>query len=104
MGINTATLSGRLGGDPDIKYLESGKVIASFNLAVDGYSKGEKKTLWFRCKAWDKVAELIGEHCKTGNQVTVSGPLDIEVYETDTGKKSVTVLVVRDIQLPPKGE
>jgi single-strand DNA-binding protein len=104
MGINTATLSGNTGKDPEIKYLDSGTVIASFSLAVAGYDgkAKAKKTLWFNCKAFNKTAELIGEYVKKGQAITVSGQLDIEEWESNTGKQSKVVLIVRDVQLPAK--
>ena len=102
MSINVTTIAGNLGRDPEIKYLESGKIVASFSLAVPTFGQGEKGTLWMPCKAWAKVAELIGEHAKKGQMLTVTGRLDQETWEKDDAKHSKVVLVVQDVQLPPK--
>lgn len=103
MTINTATLSGNVGQQPEIRYTPNGNVIASFSLAVQGYGQGEKKTLWFACKSFSKTAEVIGEYVHKGSPVTVSGSLDIEEWQDQNGnQRSRTVLIVRDIQLPPK--
>lgn len=104
MGINTTTLSGNTGKDPELKYFDSGSTIASFSLAVQGWDgkAKTKKTLWFTCKAFGKTAELIGEYVKKGNAITVSGQLDIEEWESNVGKQSRVVLIVRDVQLPAK--
>ena len=102
MGINVCTLSGNVGQDPEIKYFESGSVMTSFSVAVSNYKQGEKHTFWMPCKAWSKTAETIAEYVRKGNPVTVSGNLDFEEWTSEGQKKSRTVLVVRDIQLPPK--
>lgn len=104
MGINVCTLSGNVGNPPDIKYLDSGTVIASFSLAVQGWDgkKKEKKTLWFACKAFNKTAEAVGEYIKSGSPITVSGKLDTEEWESEGQLKSKMVLIIQDIQLPPK--
>jgi single-strand DNA-binding protein len=106
MGINTATLSGNLGKDPLLTYLDSGSVVASFSIAVQGFRHGEKTTLWFDCKAWNKTAEVIADYTKKGSPVTVSGNLDVEEWidRDSNSKRSKVVLVVRDIQLPPRAE
>lgn len=105
MGINTATLSGNVGAEPEIKHFESGSALASFNLAVagwDGKAKA-KKTIWITCKGFNKTCELIAGYVSKGSTVTVSGQLDVEEWTTQSGeKRSRTVLIVRDIQLPAK--
>lgn len=104
MTINTVTLSGNLGKDPELKYLESGTVIAAFSLAVQGFAKGEKKTLWFNCKAFGKVAEVIGEYLKKGSAVTITGRHDCDEWEKDGQKQKFAYIIVNDLQLPPKAE
>lgn len=103
MPINTVTLSGNVGRTPEVRYFDSGKVIATFSLAVQAYKNKEKVTLWFDCQAWEGTAKLIGEYVKKGDPITVSGSLDIETWEAkEGGKRSKTVVVVRDVQLAPK--
>lgn len=105
MGINTLVLSGRLGAQPEIKYLESGKVIASVNIAVDTWKNKAKATMWIRLKAFGKTAEFMGEYLKKGMLVTASGKLDIEEWQDQEGSKRMAVcLLVNDIQLPAKAE
>lgn len=101
MGINSVNLSGNLGSDPEIRYLDSGTQIASFSLAVNGYKKRQKTTIWVSCKAFNKTAELVGEYCSKGKTITVSGKLDEEKWQDQNGNsKSKFVVLVNDIQLP----
>ena len=54
--MNTTCLTGRLGNNPELKYFDSGKVKASFSIAVKGKKKDEAH--WINIEAWDKTAEL----------------------------------------------
>ena len=73
--MNTAVLVGYVGRDAEVRYFESGKVKASFSLAVnrwDGKTK-EEVTDWFNIEVWDKQAEFAGEYVKKGMQVVIDG-------------------------------
>lgn len=72
---NQITLVGRLGSDPEMKYLETGKAVTTFNLATNhGY--GERKTtIWFRVTFFDKQAETVNQYSRKGDMLLVSGTL-----------------------------
>lgn len=73
--MNTATVVGRVGRDAEIRYFESGKVKATFSLAVNRWDSKTKSevTDWFNIDVWDKLAEFAGEYIKKGMQVVVDG-------------------------------
>lgn len=83
--FNSCTFTGRVGGDPECKYLDGGKTVAKFNLAVDQYAKGPDKgnTLWITVKVWGKRAETIANYVKKGSSLLVSGELSIEEWTKD---------------------
>lgn len=83
---NSAVLVGRLGQDPEIKHFETGKVKASFSIAVDrGFSKENKVTDWFNIEVWDRNAEFVGEWVKKGTLVSVMGKLTVNRYTDQAG-------------------
>lgn len=85
MSLNTVTLTGRLGSDPDVKYFESGSCKASVSLAVDEFVNGEKRTHWIPVEAWGKLAEVIANYAGKGKQIGVQGSLKADSYQDKDG-------------------
>ena len=86
MTMNTVTLVGRLGQDPEIRYFETGNVKARFSIAVDRPGSKENRTTdWFNVEAWGKQAEFAGEWIKKGQMVSVSGSLEVSQWNDNTG-------------------
>ena len=93
--MNNVNIIGRLGRDPEMAYFESGKAKTSFTIAVDSPSK-EKKTFWFDVQCWDKTAEVVGEHCRKGRQVGITGRLEQQTWEDKNGEKHSRVIILAD--------
>jgi single-strand DNA-binding protein len=92
--INNASLVGRLGQDPEIRYFDSGSVKARFSLAVDRPgNKDNKQTDWFTIEAWGKLAEFAGEWLKKGTMVSVQGDIEINAWQDQTGNTRETPLI-----------
>ncbi len=88
MDTNLVVLSGRFGGDPEIKSTQGGKTIASFSLAItDGYGD-KKKTIWAAVEAWEKTAEAIQKFGVKGNRVQIEGRIGVDTWDDKkTGEK-----------------
>jgi len=103
---NHVQLMGRLGQDPEILNLDSGKKLAKFSLATnENYTnaKGEKveNTDWHNIVAWGKTAEIIENYVTKGREVVISGKLSNRSYETKEGaKRYITEVVCSEIVLP----
>ena len=96
--MNKVILVGRLAQDPEVRYTQSGKAVASFNLAVNRY--GQKDSADFiPIVAWEKLAEVIGNNLKKGSQVLVEGRMQVRSYETQEGqKRRVTEVIVQNVE------
>ncbi len=96
--MNKVILVGRLAQDPEVRYTQSGKAVASFNLAVNRY--GQKDSADFiPIVAWEKLAEVIGNNLKKGGQVLVEGRMQVRSYETQEGqKRRITEVIVQNIE------
>ena len=64
---------GFVGKDPQEKIMNSGSKLVYFSLAVEFYSKGEKKTEWFNIQVWDEGLHKMVSHIRKGNCVIVCG-------------------------------
>lgn len=104
MNVNNATISGRIGREPEIRYTQDGLGIANFSVAVQGYSKKRDKddqpTHWLDVKAFGSLAEFIAKHAPKGARVFVSGELQQEKWQTQNGEnRSRVVINARQIDL-----
>jgi len=98
--LNVCTFTGRAGRDPEVRYFESGKMVAEFRIAVDGWKRDEKP-LWLNLKIWGKIADVAANYVRKGSMIAVSGKLENETW-TDRGsgeERSKIVLNVKDLTL-----
>lgn len=104
--MNKCFILGNLTADPIVRFLQSGKVVCQFTLAVnDGY--GEKQTTQFiPIVVWGKVAELCGNSLVKGSRALVDGRLQIRSYEAKdgSGKRWVTEVIANTVQFLDRKE
>ncbi len=89
---NSVQLIGRLGQDPEVRELTSGKKLTTFSVATsDSYrnSNGDKveETQWHNIVAWGKVGEIAAEYLNKGSEVCLEGKLTHRSYENGKGEK-----------------
>ncbi|MDY4011354.1 MAG: single-stranded DNA-binding protein [Fusobacterium gastrosuis] len=91
--MNCINIIGRLTKDPELKFGQSGTAVARFTVAV-ARKMDKDKTDFFNCVAFKKTAEVISEYFKKGNQIGITGNVQINEYEVNgEKKKSVDVFV-----------
>lgn len=96
--MNTVQILGNLARDPEVRYTQSGKAVATFTVAATNTftsSDGETKeqTAFINCVAWGKLGESIG-NLRKGNRAFVEGRLQTRSYETQDGQKKYVTEVV----------
>lgn len=96
--INNVTLIGRVVRDIEVKTTNSGKEVASFALAVDGYGK-DAPANFIDCVAWGKAAEIIGQYATKGKQIGITGRIQTRNWEKDDIKRKATEVVIDQFQL-----
>lgn len=100
---NKVQLIGNLGKDPEVKQLDSGKILAKLSLATSENYKnadGEKvtDTQWHNLVAWGKTAQIAEQYLKKGNKIAIEGKLINRSYEDKEGiKRYVTEVLVNEI-------
>ena len=104
MSVNKAILVGHLGKDPELRYTQSGKAVASFTLATNERwttQDGQKQesTTWHNIVAWGKQAEVIKEYLSKGRQIYIEGRIANRSYDDKEGnKRYVSEVVVQNFQ------
>lgn len=96
--VNKVILLGRLGKDPELKYIPSGAPVANFSIAtdevwIDRNNEKQKRTEWHRIVAWGKQAEFCGEYLSKGRLLYVEGRLRSRTWEDRNGNQRTTTEV-----------
>ena len=94
--MNHVVLIGRLTKRPEVRYTGNEMAIARFSLAVDRYSKEEKKADFINIVVFGKQAENCERYLDKGRQVAVQGRIQTGSYKTQTGETRYTTDVVAD--------
>lgn len=103
--LNACHFTGRLGADPEIKYLPSGDAVANLRLAVgkqwrDKQSGAKQEaTSWINCVAFKKTAELAQQYLAKGAHIRVSCEARESKWKDQNGNnRSAIEFVVREMQ------
>ena len=109
--VNKVILIGRVGRDPEIRQMQSGKSVVNLSLATtskrkDANGNNIEDTQWHRLTAYDKLAEIIGQYVHKGSLLYVEGSLKYGKFtDKDGNEKNTTDIVIGQMQmLGSKGE
>ena len=98
--LNRITIMGRLGRDPEVRYTQAGRPVASFSLAVDRDFKdkasGERATDWIPVVAWEALAKFVQQYFHKGQMAVVEGRLQIRDWTDKEGGKRRSAEVIAD--------
>ena len=91
MSVNKVILVGRLGRDPEVRYLPNGEAVANFGVATseqwkDRNGERQERTEWHSVTMYLRLAEIAGQYLKKGSQVYIEGRIQSRKY---TGKDGV---------------
>ena len=87
--LNSCTFMGRLTKDAEIRTTQSGKMVASFIIAVDR-DFDRDKTDFISCTAWGKLGEIVGTYYKKGMLVVVCGSLQSRSWKDKDGNNRIS--------------
>ena len=103
--MTQVTIIGNLVDEPELRFTNTGKAVASFTVAEsqrvktqDGWKDGDS-TFW-RCSIWDTSAENMAESLHKGLRVIVVGEAKQRSFETRDGEKR-TVIEVTATEVGP---
>lgn len=104
-GINKLIILGYVGADADLKFTVAGKLVANFSVAVNECFKDRngddvERVEWFRCVAWNGLAEICGQYVTRGAHVYAEGRLQTRKYDDKGGTARTSIeVVVRTLRL-----
>lgn len=96
--MNKVILIGRLAADPEIRFTQSNKCVASYRLAVDRAFKaeGQPDADFIGCVAWGKNGEFCQKYLHKGMKIAVEGRIQTRNYDDKDGKKVYVTEVIVD--------
>ncbi|MBI5437140.1 MAG: single-stranded DNA-binding protein [Nitrosomonadales bacterium] len=105
MSVNKVILVGRLGKDPETRYMTNGEAVTNVTLATsenwkDKSGEKQEKTEWHNLVFYRRLAEVAGEYLKKGSQIFVEGKITTEKWQDKEGKdRYTTKIVVNEMQM-----
>jgi single-strand DNA-binding protein len=102
MALCKIQIIGNLGRDPELRYTPNGRPVATFSVAVNQATKNQQTgewieaTDWFRVSVWGDRAERAAENLRKGARVFVDGRFRTREYETNDGRKGMSLDVSAD--------
>ena len=104
--VNKVILIGNVGADPEVRYLDRGVAIATFNLATTerGYTMQNGTqvpdvTEWHSIVLWRNLAEWAQQYVRKSMRVYVEGKLKTRSWEKDGQIRRKTEVVAENIQI-----
>jgi len=100
MGVNSITLVGRAGRDPEVRYFESGSVVANLTLAVNRLNRDDEPD-WFNLEIWGKQAQVAADYVRKGSLLGIIGSFKLDRWtDRSTGEeRSKPVIRVDRLEL-----
>ena len=100
--LNKVTLIGRLGADPEVRYMPNGGAVANVRLATSRRWKdkqtGDKReeTEWHRVIFFSRLAEISAEFLKKGSQVYIEGRIQTQKWQDKGGQDRYTTEIIAE--------
>ena len=88
--LNKVILIGRLGRDPEKRFMPNGEAVCNFSVATsekytDKNGQRQEATEWHNVTMYRKLAEIAGEYLKQGSQVYIEGKIKSRKYTDKNG-------------------
>ena len=104
--INRVILVGNVGGDPEVRSLESGVKVARLRLATterytDRQTNETKElTEWHTVTLWRNLADVVDKYVHKGSQLYIEGSLRTREWtDKDNQKRYTTEIMANDMKL-----
>ena len=88
--LNKVILIGRLGRDPEVRYMQNGEAVCNFSVATseswkDQSGQRQERVEWHNITMYRRLAEIAGQYLKKGSQVYLEGKIQSRKYQDKNG-------------------
>ena len=88
--LNKVILIGRLGRDPEVRYMPNGEAVCNFSVATseswkDSNGQKQERSEWHNVTMYRKLAEIAGKYLTKGSQVYLEGKIQSRKYQGKVG-------------------
>ncbi|WP_038309879.1 single-stranded DNA-binding protein [Kingella kingae] len=102
MSLNKVILIGRLGKDPELRYMPQGDAVCNFSVATseswkDQQGIKQERTEWHNITMYRKTAEIAAQYLRKGNLVYLEGKIQTRKYVDKDGVERTAYDIVCDI-------
>jgi single-strand binding protein len=88
--LNKVILIGRLGREPELRYMPNGEAVCNFSVATseswkDSNGQKQERSEWHNVTMYRKLAEIAGQYLTKGSQVYLEGKIQSRKYTDKNG-------------------
>ncbi|PIT18256.1 single-stranded DNA-binding protein [Snodgrassella alvi] len=99
MSVNKVILVGRLGRDPEARYMPSGEAVTNFSIATeerwkDKSGQPQTRTEWHNITLFGKLGEIAGQYLHKGSQVFIEGRIQSRKYSGKDGIERIAYDII----------
>ena len=103
--MNKVILIGRLGRDPEVRYMPNGEAVCNFSVATseawnDRNGQRQERTEWHNITMYRRLAEIAGQYLKKGSQVYLEGKIQSRKYTDKNGvERTAYDIIVNEMKM-----
>lgn len=103
--LNKVILIGRLGKDPEVRYMPNGEAVCNFSVATseswkDNNGQKQERTEWHNITMYRRIAEISGQYLKKGSQVYLEGRIQSRKYQGKDGiERTAYDIIVNEMKM-----
>ena len=103
--LNKVILIGRLGKDPEVRYMPNGEAVCNFSVATseswkDSNGQKQERTEWHNITMYRRLAEIAGQYLKKGSQVYLEGKIQSRKYTDKNGaERTAYDIIVNEMKM-----
>jgi single-strand DNA-binding protein len=103
--LNKVILIGRLGKDPEVRYMPNGEAVCNFSVATseswkDQSGQRQERIEWHNITMYRRLAEIAGQYLKKGSQVYLEGKIQTRKYQGKDGiERTAYDIIVNEMKM-----